>query len=121
MLQITVAGRIGKDAETRQAGQTSVTNFSVAVDTGYGDKKKTVWLDCSLFGQRGEKLAQYLTKGQQVTVTGEGGLRTWDSNGKSGAAMTLRVHEIALQGGGSRSESSASPSSVNDDDLDMPF
>lgn len=100
MFQITVAGRLGKNSELRttQSGK-SVLGFSVAVDTGFGDSKKTVWIECALWGERGEKLAQYLTKGASVTIIGEGGLRTWESNGKSGASVTCNVRELTLQGG----------------------
>lgn len=99
MLQFIAAGRIGKDAETRTAGNSEATSFTVAVDTGFGDKKVTNWIDCTIWGDRGKKLAQYLKKGTSVTVTGEGGLRSWESNGKSGTSLTCRVNEVTLQGG----------------------
>jgi single-strand DNA-binding protein len=99
MLNITVAGRLGRDSELRTAGNDKVLGFTVAVDTGFGDKKTTVWVECSLWGKRGETLAQYLTKGASVTVTGDGGLRAWESNGKSGTSLTCRVNSITLQGG----------------------
>lgn len=98
MLNFTVAGRLTKDAQTRTAGSDTVTGFTVAVDTGFGDKKKAYFIDCSWWGKRGEKLCQYLTKGTPVTVTGEGGMREWESNGKSGVSLTIRVNDATLQG-----------------------
>jgi single-strand DNA-binding protein len=99
MLQIIAAGRLGKDSELRstQSG-TKVLNFSVGTDVRFGQNKKTVWIDCSIFGDRAEKLEQYLTRGMPVTVIGEGNLRTWDANGKAGSAITCNVREISLQG-----------------------
>lgn len=96
MKNITIAGRIGKDAETRstQNGD-QVTGFTVAVDEGYGDKKRTFWFDCSLWGKRGEKLAPYLTKGSNVTVCGE--LSDREYNGKT--YYTIRANDLTLQGG----------------------
>lgn len=99
MLNITVAGRLGRDSELRTAGSDKVLGFTVAVDTGFGDKKTTVWVECSLWGKRGETLAQYLTKGACVTVSGDGGMRAWESNGKFGTSLTCRVNAITLQGG----------------------
>lgn len=110
MIQLTIAGRIGKNAETRTTqGGKSVTGFSVASDVGFGDSKKTIWVDCTIWGERGEKLAQYLIKGSTVTIIGEAGIREWENNGKHGASMTCNVREIELQGGkrdgeGQRSE-----------------
>ena len=100
MKAITIAGRLGKDAETRntQAGD-QVTGFTVAVDEGFGDKKRTLWFDCSFWGKRGAAVAQYLTKGSSVTVSGE--LSTREYEGKT--YLTVRAHDLTLQGGNSQS------------------
>lgn len=95
MNTITIAGKIGKDAVVRHTEKSQVAGFSLADDQGYGDNKTTLWYDCSIWGDRAEKLAQYLVKGQSVTVTGTLGTREYD--GKT--YLTVRVSEIALQGG----------------------
>ncbi len=104
MKQITIAGGIGKDAVIRRTNDgDAITGFSVGVNDGYGDKKRTIWFDCSIFGKRGEKLADYLTKGSRVVVSGEFGTREYE--GKT--YFTVRVNEIELMGGGERKESTA--------------
>jgi len=97
MKTISIAGGIGKDAVTRttQNGD-KVTSWSVAVEERNGQDKRTLWFDCSLWGKRGEALAQYLTKGGKVAVSGE--LSTREHEGKT--YLTVRVNEVALQGGG---------------------
>jgi single-strand DNA-binding protein len=103
MKQITIAGGIGKDAVIRRTNDgDAITGFSVGVNDGYGDKKRTIWFDCSIFGKRGEKLADYLTKGSRVVVSGEFGTREYE--GKT--YFTVRVNEIELMGGGERKEES---------------
>lgn len=101
MKVITIAGRLGRDAQTRDVGQDGVTSFSVAVDErGRDGAKNTVWFDCSLWGRRGAALEQYLTKGSAVCVSGELGLREYQ--GRDGAprtSLTVRVSEITLMGG----------------------
>ncbi len=89
-------GRVGKDAIVRytQAGK-AVAGWSLAVDDGWGQNKQTVWLDCSLWGDRAEKLAPYITKGAQIGVTGSIGTREHD--GKT--YVTLRVADVTLIGG----------------------
>ena len=94
MISITVAGRLGKDSELRQAGQSQVLSFSVAGDTGFGDRKQSHWFNCSLWGNQGAALQQYLKKGQQVTVIGEYSER--EHNGKY--YKELRATNIELQG-----------------------
>lgn len=88
--------RLGKDATTRytQAGK-SVTGFSAAFDDGWGDNKKTVWLDCSGWGERYEKVSPYLVKGAQVVV--EGNIGTREHEGKT--YITLTLSDLKLVGG----------------------
>lgn len=98
MLNAVIAGNIGKSAETRNAGQSTVTSFAVAVEQRGRDGKKTQWVNCSLWGQRGEKLANYLTKGTRVCVSGE--LTTREHNGKT--YLEVNASDVTLMGGGER-------------------
>lgn len=86
--------RIGKDAVTRQAGKTTVTGFNGACNVGFGDKQQTLWFNCSIFGDRGAKLEQYLIKGGQVWVAGELSQREYD--GKQ--YLELNVSQLDLVG-----------------------
>lgn len=70
---LTGFARLGKDAETRytQSGD-AVTNLALAFNYGPKDqegKRATQWVDASMWGDRGVKLAEYLLKGQGVDVT----------------------------------------------------
>ena len=79
MKSITIAGGITRDAinRTTQDGD-NVTSFSVAVSEGFGDKKRSLYFDCSLWGKRGPALSQYLTKGSRVAVSGDFSTREHD-------------------------------------------
>lgn len=103
MKNITIAGRLTKDAVTREAGSDKVTGFAVAVVDRSGKEKATIFFDCSLWGKRGESLVQYLTKGSSVTVSGDFGTREYE--GKT--YFTVRVNDVTLQGGKSNSEGQA--------------
>lgn len=92
---LCLTGNLGRDAEVRQAGSSTVCGFSVAMTSGYGDKKQTVWIDCSIWGKQAEgQLPSYLKKGQQVAVSGE--LSTREHEGKT--YLQLRVNTIDLIG-----------------------
>lgn len=102
------AGYIGRDAETKTVGQNTVTNFSVAVSTGWGDKKSTLWVGCALWGERGQKLETYLTKGSAVSVTGDVDVRAYAAkDGTPKAELTCNVQRVTLQGGGDRGDAPA--------------
>lgn len=105
MNNITIAGTIGRDAETRhlQNGD-AVCGFSVADNQG-GKDKPTIWWNCVLFGKRAESLAQYLVKGQVVTVSGSLTKRVWnDKESNEREALELRVVDVALQGARSNAD-----------------
>ena len=93
-------GALGRDSELRQAGGSAVLNFAVANSVGFGDKKITMWIDCGLWGKRGETLAQFLKKGQSVFVSGELTTREYQAKDGSGTktALSLNVNTIDLVG-----------------------
>ena len=95
------AGYLGRDAELRNTPTSDVLNFSLAVTTGYGDKKKTLWVACALWGERGAKLEQYLIKGQGVVVHGDVDFRIYDKrDGSTGCELTVNVQRLTLIGKG---------------------
>ena len=101
MKSIVIGGNIGKDATTRSTQQgDKVTGFSVAVEERVGQDKRTIWFDVSIWGNRGEKLAQYLTKGSKVTVAGD--LSTREHEGKT--YLTVRADQVTLMGGGQQND-----------------
>ena len=120
MNSITVAGSLGRDAELKYlANGDAVLNFSVA--DSLGKDKPTIWWNCQLFGKRADALAQYLVKGQAVTVSGAVSEREWtDKDGQARKTMNVRVNDVALQGG-RREEPKAKPRHNDDDDSDVPF
>lgn len=93
-------GNLGRDAETRyNANGTPVVNFSVAVKAGYGEHESTTWARCAMFGKRGEAVAPYLTKGQQVGVSGEVAMKEWtDRDGMKRVNLEVRVNDLTLLG-----------------------
>ena len=119
MKTISIAGNIGKDATTRTAGTDKVTGWSVAVEERNGQQKRTIWFDVSLWGKRGEVLAQYLTKGQRVAVSGE--FSTREHDGKT--YLTLKANEVTLLGGKPDGERQEQQSAGRKDDFDdeVPF
>lgn len=102
----TIAGNIGRDARLNsvsgQNGPISVLNFAVAVQKrqkGPDGKPLTLWVDCALWGTRADVLAQYLTKGTKVTVTGEADVEAYQANdGTIQPKLMIRVNDVTLQG-----------------------
>jgi single-strand DNA-binding protein len=87
---ITITGRVGGNAETREAGSSNVTNFNVAVDQGWGNDKTTNWYRVAIWGDRGTKLREHIRKGDKLVVTGE--LVIGEYNGKP--QYEIRAHDV---------------------------
>lgn len=98
MLHLTSIGTLGRDAEVREHNGRKVINFSIACNTGYGENKKTSWIECSRWTEK-DSISQYLKKGTKVMIMGELGLRQWEKDGKSGASITCNVSNLQLLGG----------------------
>ncbi len=131
----TATGRIGKDAEVKYTAKgTAVARFSIAVDSGFGENKKTTWVEGSVFGKRAEgKLPGYLKKGAQIAFSGELGLDEWDHEGKKYSRLKCLISELDLIGGrpeadgsnaqqGNRGNNAGRPDAAQDSlDDDIPF
>lgn len=104
MISATVAGHLGRDAEYKVTpGGTGVLNFTIASNTRKkeGDSwvDATDWVSCTLWGDRGEKLAQYLTKGSGIVVRGALTVREYQKrDGSPGYSLELRADDVQLMG-----------------------
>ncbi len=110
MNSFSFTGRLTRDAEFRSTPTgLSILKFSVANNTGFGDKQKTNFVNCTLFGKRAEgELHHHLVKGKEVAVSGELNLETYTrKDGSNGASLECKVNSVDLIGG--RQQSNPSP------------
>lgn len=114
MNSITIAGRLGKDAEQKYTtGGESVVNFSVAVSKG--KNKPAQWFRVAVWGKYGEAIFDYLTKGTTVAVQGELEARQYESNGKPGVSLDITARQVTLLGGGQEAQPVAASRAPGDD------
>jgi len=118
---ICASGNIGKDAEQRWTNnQKCIASFSLPVRQGYGEREKTSWVKCMLFGAKAEKLPHYLTKGTKVTVTGEFVMEEWtDQNGGKRSQPVIIVMDIDFGSSGNKQAAQQQPEP--DFDSTIPF
>ena len=100
--QITVIGNLTGDPELRfiQSGA-AVVNFTVASTPRTFDRQTNEWKDgdtlfmrCSLWREAAENVAESLTKGMRVIVTGRLVSRSYESNGEKRNVTELQVDEV---------------------------
>jgi single-strand DNA-binding protein len=96
MINACVTGRLGQDAEVKHLQDgTAILELSIASSSSKKDGP-TTWVRASMFGDRGAKLAPYLKKGNRVAACGTVELRSWESNGKSGTSLEMRIDQVDL-------------------------
>ncbi|EGT0690948.1 single-stranded DNA-binding protein [Clostridium perfringens] len=71
MNKVVLIGRLTKDPELRFAAGsgTAVARFTLAVNRQF-KKDEADFISCIAFGKTGETIAQYITKGRQLAISG---------------------------------------------------
>ena len=97
--------RLGRDAEVKytQNGD-PVASLAMVYDIGFGDKKRSQWIDGTLWGKRAESLGPYLTKGSQVVLYADDVEleQFMKKDGTPGAKLKCRVSDLSLISGQSQ-------------------
>jgi len=132
-------GTLGRDSEVRALPSgTSVLNFTVANNIGFGDKQKTLWIRVAVFGKRAEgKLSEYLLKGTKVFISGELSQNEYQANdGTTKTSLELNANVVDLIGSKSQEQENGQnqqpqqgvqqtnqepPQNYEDFDDDIPF
>ena len=87
MNSVVLIGRLTRDPEVRYTAETqlAVAKFSLAIDDGYGEKKKTNFPSIVTFGKTAESCEKFLAKGRLVCVQGK--LQTGSYKNKEGVTV----------------------------------
>ncbi len=99
--RVCISGNLTRDSELRGTqGGTIVLSFGVAVNERRKNSATGAWedypnfVDCTMFGARAEKLAQYLTKGCKVAIEGRLRYSSWTRDDERRSKLEVIVDEI---------------------------
>lgn len=124
MIKLVVSGRVGADAQLKTVGDTTVCSFSVAhTEKIYGDNptEKTIWVSCSIWGERGIKLAPHILKGTYVVVEGSGGVNPFLKDGQPQAVIICRVSSLEFGGKANSENPKVTEATSFKSDSEFPF
>ena len=94
-----VEGRLTRDLELSHVGAkgTAMTKLSIANETGFGDNKKTNFIDATAWGKTAEYLCNYARKGARVLVAGKLQQDSWkDKEGNNRSKLSINVDDVSL-------------------------
>lgn len=99
--RVMISGNLTRDAEIRstQSGM-AILGFGVAVNDRRKNQQTGEWedypnfVDCTMFGTRGEKLQPYLTKGTKVAIEGKLRYSSWERDGQRRSKLEVIVDNV---------------------------
>ena len=119
MNKVIFCGRTTKDIEMRYSqGENSMAigRFLIAIDSGYGDKKKTSFFNCTIFGKQAEAFERYVPKGTKVLLECEANQNQYtDKNGNKVNSVDFIVKSFEFCESKSQSNSQPRPTPSNSD------
>lgn len=122
----TGIGRLTKNPEVRYNPQTqnAVARFTVAIDDGYGDNKKTNFIPVVAFGKQAESCEKYLEKGRLVAVEGKIQTGSYEKNGQKVYTTDVIANRVEFLEWGEKKEQvkeDDAPAGFSTIDEDIPF
>ena len=86
---ISIMGRLTKAPELKfTASNKAVLSFSIANDSGFGDSKKTDFIDCVAWNKTAEFISQYFDRGDLIILAGRLTTRTWKDQNENQRKVT---------------------------------
>ena len=99
--QVQALGQVERDPELHiiEDGKSSVTEFSLAVNTRRCVEDITIWLNCYAWGDMAATIKQDVTKGSMIFV--QGGFTSHQyttEDGKQGVSLEVNVEKFSVTG-----------------------
>jgi len=125
-----ISGNLTRDAELRHTqGGMAVLSMGVAVNDRRKNPQTGEWedyanfVDCTMFGPRAEKLAQFLAKGTKVAIEGKLHWSQWEKDGAKRSKLEVIVDDIEFMSRGERGQQRQQQQTASADlyDESIPF
>lgn len=109
-------GNISQDPTIRYSGEMAIASTSIAINSGYGDKKRTDYFNLTAFGKTAELFEKYVQKGTPLCVRCHPQNNNWtDKDGNKRYDIVFIVDEVDFCGKSEKKEDK--PQKARDDDF----
>jgi len=129
MNRYTAIGNLTKDPVCREAGDSKVCNFSIAINEYHynnGSKNQsTFYIDIECWNRQAENCTKFLSKGNKVAIEGKLKSNSWEKNGQKFSKFICvadRVHFLGQEDSSNIKSSNKSSQKITeskDDSLDL--
>lgn len=125
MNNVNLIGRLTKDIELRYTqSNMAVARFILAIDEGFGEKKKTNFISCLAFGKTAENMEKFVGKGQRIALQGRITTGQYEKDGQkhyTSDVIADRVEFIESREKNYVSKSESVPEGFAEIDEQIPF
>lgn len=104
MNRYTAIGNLTKDPVCRDAGDSKVCNFSIAINeyhyNGGNKTQSTFFIDVECWNRQAENCTKFLSKGKKVAIEGKLKSNSWEKNGQKFTkfiCVSDRVHFLGQE------------------------
>lgn len=96
--KVILLGRLTKDPELRRTDSgKAVATFTVAVDNGHGENKKTDFINCVAWEKTAEFINNWFGKGRMIALVGRISTRTYEGqDGRKNYVTEVVVNEVSF-------------------------
>ena len=100
MNKVQLIGRLTKDPDLRYTkNNIAVASYTIAINTGYGEKQQTDYINISTWGKSGEFVSKYFKKGQATGIVGRLNSNNYeDKNGNKRYSLEVITEDIEFIG-----------------------
>lgn len=103
MNKVILCGNLTKDmnvkiykGKTKKDNDTIVGRFTLAVNEGFGENKKTTFIPVTIFNKTVENLEEYLIKGTKVNICGKLDIKNEETEDGYKTYVAVLANEVQL-------------------------
>ncbi len=117
--KVILIGRVGREPESRTAGNNLVVNFSLATSKSWKDKdteerkEKAEWHNIVLWRKVAEIAEKYVKKGDMIYIEGELQTRSWEKDGITRYTTEILGNSLQMLGSKNSQQATAGNGQVS--------
>lgn len=97
--KVILVGRLTRDTENQfTTNATEYSKFGIALNNGYGEKKKVVFVDVTAWGKTANFVKEHFTKGKEILIEGRLEFDQWEKDGQKHSKLYVTAEKVSFAG-----------------------
>lgn len=120
---VCVLGRLTENPVLKELGEKKTQNcrLRIAVNEGFGDKERSVFIDAETWSKQADNCGRYLKKGSKVQVIGSLRQDQWEKDGIKHSKIFINADKVDFLDPPSNKEVETENTPTDGSDSEVPF